>query len=147
MHLKSDREGLAAFRLGKVPAAGLVLAALIAGPALAHHSFAMFDPSKTVTLNGTVKEFEWSNPHVGLSVVIAPAGGAAGEEWSIELTSPGNLSRIGWTRHSLKAGDKVVLEISPLRNGQHGGSFKKATFVDTGQVLTAQRATGAGIAQ
>ena len=134
-------------RRAAIAALGFGLMVPLAAPASAHHSFAMFDSSKTVTLDGVVKEFEWTNPHVGLSLVTAPKGGAAGEEWSAELTSPGNLSRIGWTRRSLKPGDHIVLEISPLRDGQRGGSFKKATFVGTGQVLSAQRDTGAGLAQ
>ena len=107
------------------------------GPAVAHHSFAMFDTTKTVTLNGTVKDFQWTNPHVVLWVLAETADGAAPEEWTVELTSPGNLTRMGWSRHSLTAGDKVAIEISPLRDGTHGGSLRKAMVAATGQVLTA----------
>jgi hypothetical protein len=116
----------------------VVLAGVLAGaiPALAHHSFAMFDFSNTVTIKGTVKEFRWTNPHVILLVTAAPKVGQAEEAWSMELTSPGNLTRIGWSRRSFKPGDHIELEFNPLRDGKHGGAFRKATLLDTGQVLT-----------
>lgn len=114
----------------------LSLAAL-AVPAVAHHSFAMFDQAKTVTLTGTVKEFRWVNPHVSL-FVLADRTGAAPVLWSVELTSPGNLTRLGWSRKSLNPGDKVIVEVNPLRDGQKGGGFRKATLVATGQVLQAR---------
>ena len=105
------------------------------GPALAHHSFAMFDFERTVTLKGVVKELQWTNPHVILWVETSPAGGAA-EVWSAELTSPGNLTRNGWTKRTLKPGDKVAVDISPLRDGGKGGGFRRAVLEGTGQVFT-----------
>ena len=120
-----------------VPAIALIVACA-AMPAGAHHSFAMFDPSKARTLKGTVKEFRWVNPHVSLFVFAEAPGGAAPELWAVELTSPGNLTRLGWNRKSLKPGDKVLVEINPLRDGQKGGGFRKATLVETGQVLQAR---------
>jgi hypothetical protein len=105
-------------------------------PAAAHHSFAMFDFSKTMTVKATVKEFRWTNPHVALLVEFSPQPGAPSEVWSMELTSPGNLTRGGWTRHSFKPGDRVELVFNPLRDGKHGGAFDKATFLDTGQVIS-----------
>ncbi len=109
---------------------------LSAGPARAHHSFAMYDTTKIVTIEATVKEFQWTNPHALLWVVEGPTAGAAPEEWTVELpTSPGNLTRLGWTKHSLSPGDRITLDINPLRDGKHGGSFKKATLTATGQVL------------
>jgi hypothetical protein len=113
--------------------AGVVLGSL---PALAHHSFAMFDFSKSVTLKGIVKEFRWTNPHVALLVEGSPTPGQPAEVWSMELTSPGNLTRMGWSRHSFKPGDRIELEFNPLRDGKHGGAFHKATLLDTGQTLT-----------
>lgn len=104
-------------------------------PAIAHHSFAMFDYTRTVTFKGTVKEFQWNNPHAILWVYSDAA--KEGEQpvlWSIELTSPGNLTRIGWTRKSFNSGDRVELEINPLRDGNNGGTFKKGTVLATGQV-------------
>jgi hypothetical protein len=103
-------------------------------PALAHHSFAMFDFSKSVTLQGVVKEFRWTNPHVVL-IVTAPASGAEPEQdWTLELTSPGNLTRIGWSRHSFNPGDRVEFSFNPLRDRKHGGAFDQAKILDTGKV-------------
>jgi hypothetical protein len=115
----------------------MVLAALtVALPVAAHHSFAMFDFSKTMTVKGTVTEFRWTNPHVALLVQLDPQPGASQEVWSMELTSPGNLTRGGWTRHSFKPGDRIELVFNPLRDGRHGGAFDKATILSTGQVIS-----------
>lgn len=108
----------------------------LAPSARAHHSFAMFDFSNTTTIKGTVTEFRWTNPHVVLLVAAEPKAGSVDQVWSMELTSPGNLTRIGWSRRSFKPGDRIELEFNPLRDGKHGGAFKKATLLDTGQVLT-----------
>jgi hypothetical protein len=118
----------------------LMLAALAAlaaasAPVWAHHSFAMFEPTKTLTFKGTVKTFQWTNPHVIVWVLVQPDGGGAAQEWSLETTSPGVLTRAGWTRQSLKAGDKVSVVLSPLRDGSHGGSLNSVTLLDTGQKL------------
>lgn len=113
------------------------LCALVAAvPAVAHHSFAMFDFANSVKTQATVKEFRWTNPHVILLVVVPPKPGETEQEWSLELTSPGNLTRLGWSRKSFAPGDRVDLEFDPLRDGKHGGAFKKATILATGQVLT-----------
>ncbi len=97
----------------RIAAVAVLGMAILPAAALAHHSFAMFDFSKTTTLKGTVKDFQWTNPHVTLWVVGAPAAGGAAELWTAELTSPGNLTRLGWTKRSLKTGDRVVLDINP----------------------------------
>jgi hypothetical protein len=114
----------------------LLAAVAIAAPVAAHHSFAMFDPNKVVTLNATVKEFRWTNPHVSL-FVLADHPGAAPDLWAVELTSPGNLTRLGWTRKSLGVGEKLVVELNPLRDGQKGGGFRKATLPN-GETLYAR---------
>jgi hypothetical protein len=106
-------------------------------PALAHHSFAAYDRTKTLKLTGTVKTFQWTNPHVVVWVMIQPEGAAAPQEWSIETTSPGVLTRSGWTRHSLNPGDKVTVEFNPLRDGSHGGGLNSVTILATGQKLEA----------
>jgi hypothetical protein len=117
----------------------ILLAALIGStsPALAHHSFAMYEPTKTLTLKGTVKTLQWTNPHVVIWVLAQPESGAAAQEWSIETTSPGVLTRCGWTRQSLKPGDRVSITFFPLRDGSHGGGLDSVTLVDTGQTLVA----------
>lgn len=120
----------------KRSAAVLVLAGVLAMPVGAHHSFAMFDFNNTVTCKATVKEFRWTNPHVVLLVEGPVRPGAAPELWSMELTSPGNLTRMGWSRRSFKPGDRIELQFNPLRDGKHGGAFKTATLLDTGQVLS-----------
>ena len=107
-----------------------------AAPASAHHSFAMFDFDKTMTLKGVVKELQWTNPHVILWVETTPAPGGGPEVWSAELTSPGNLTRNGWTKRTLKPGDKVAVDISPLRDGGKGGGFRRAVLESTGQIFT-----------
>jgi hypothetical protein len=113
-----------------------VLVAVLAMPAYAHHSFAMFDFNNVVTFKGTVKEFRWTNPHVVLLVEGSVKPGMAAEVWSMELTSPGNLTRGGWSRRSFKPGDRIELEFNPLRDGKHGGAFRQATLLATGQVLS-----------
>lgn len=111
---------------------------LIGAPAAyAHHSFAMFDRTKTVKLAGTIKEYDWTNPHIYIWLNVADAKGQ--QTWGIESASPGVLVRHGWNRNTLKAGDKVTLEINPLRDGRTGGSFVRLTLAD-GTTMT----TGAG---
>jgi hypothetical protein len=101
-------------------------ALLAASSALAHHSFAMFDQSKTVTLHGAVKEFRWTNPHVFIQLLVENEGGVA-EEWSLEMTSPEHLSRAGWRPGTLKPGDEVTLAIHPMREGVKGGQYLSGT--------------------
>ena len=157
----------------------------------AHHSFAMYDSSRLLALDGKVTKFQWTNPHAllwvsgnvrelpppsssadayapsppgkpastpapsaapGPALAVSaespnkpvastqPAAPSAGEHlWILELpTSPGNLARMGWSKHSLKAGERVIIELSPLRDGSHGGSFKKATLLASGKTLLAR---------
>ncbi len=105
------------------PIAAMILGgvALASVPVLAHHSFAMFDQRKVMTLEGTVHEFQWTNPHSFIELDV-PNGGKA-KRWSIELNSPNNLTRQGWKRTSLKAGEKISVRIAPLRDGRAGGLF------------------------
>lgn len=100
----------------------LCLAATFVVPALAHHSFAMFDNQKDLTLEGTVREFQWTNPHSWIQVMVKDESGKE-VEWSIEGGSPNSLSRNGWKRDSLKPGDKVVVVTHPLKDGSPGGSL------------------------
>ena len=125
--------------------AGALALAMIASPvpALAHHSFAMFDTTRLTSVEGTVKEFQWTNPHSVVWVDVAPPAGGAPVVWALEMASPANLTRMGWNKRALKAGDRVRFEVNPLRDGQPGGSLRKATILATGQVLTTQTLTGA----
>ncbi|HEY6905354.1 MAG TPA: DUF6152 family protein [Candidatus Acidoferrales bacterium] len=97
-------------------------AMLTAGSAFAHHSFAMFDQSKIVTIQGTVKDFRWTNPHVFIQVMVKNDQGVD-EEWSIEMTSPEHLARVGWRPVTIKPGDKVILNIHPMHDGIKGGQY------------------------
>ena len=96
-------------------------AAVMAGSAVnAHHSTAMFDMQKSVTLNGTIKEFQWTNPHTWIVFEVPNASGGT-DEYGIEGMSPNYLARTGWDKHTLSSGDKVELIIHPLRDGRKGG--------------------------
>jgi hypothetical protein len=115
--------------------AGLAAAAL---PVAAHHSTTMFDHSQSVNITGVVKEVQWTNPHVAIFVYGTIKGGTEPALWLLEMTSPGNLVRAGgWSRTAVKPGDKVTVDLSPLRDGRKGGALKKITLVDTGQFFTA----------
>ena len=94
--------------------------ALAAGGASAHHSTAMFDMQKSVTLNGTIKEFQWTNPHTWIVFEVPNAAGGT-DEYGIEGMSPNYLARTGWDKHSLSTGEKVELTIHPLKDGRKGG--------------------------
>jgi Family of unknown function (DUF6152) len=125
------------FRM-KLALGAVVLAALLAAvPVFAHHSFAVYDRTKVLTLKGNVKSFQWTNPHCVIWVLVQPEGGGEPQEWSFETTSPGVLTRGGWTRNSVKPGDRVAVEFYPLRDGSHGGGLSAVTLVDTGQKLSA----------
>jgi hypothetical protein len=107
---------------------GLSLLGLVAGGAAsAHHSAAMFDDTKVFELSGTVKELQWTNPHVWLQVVAA---GDAATEWSIEGGSPNSLSRQGWRSTTFREGDVVVVRLHPMKDGTPAGSFIGARFAD-----------------
>lgn len=105
----------------------------LAGAGQAHHSGAMFDRAKTVTLQGTIKEYQYENPH---SWLIVNVPGQDGREvvWSLETDAPSNVKRFGLTPSNLKAGDKVTVRAHPLRDGRPGGSFVDVTLPD-GRVL------------
>jgi hypothetical protein len=114
-----------AMKFAMLPAA--VLSTVLANSALAHHSFAMFDNRKEMTLTGTLKELQWTNPHIWVQVLVPDPATGKEVEWSIEGGSPNNLSRRGWTRNAMKAGDQVVVLIHPLKSGEPGGSLMKIT--------------------
>ncbi|MBL8642315.1 MAG: hypothetical protein JNK21_00165 [Rhodospirillaceae bacterium] len=111
----------------------MALAFLGGSTASAHHSAAMFDQTKSVKLEGTVKQFQWTNPHTWLTVTVQDEGGLV-VDWSVEMTSPNLLARAGWRPNTVKPGDKITVNISPLRDGSSGGQFVSATLAD-GRVL------------
>ena len=96
--------------------------------AMAHHSFAMFDTTKSTTLTGTVTVFEWTNPHAYIEIDVAED--SVVKHWSIELGSPSILMQSGWKFKDLKHGDKITVRISPLKSGQPGGLLVQATLPD-----------------
>ncbi len=115
----------------KSPLIGLAgPAVLISGtPVLAHHAFSAFDMSKTITLTGVVKEFQWINPHSWIQMMVTDASGNV-VEWSIEMNSPSSLVRQGWKPKTLKPGDQITIITHPLRDGRPGGSLVAATLSD-----------------
>jgi hypothetical protein len=121
----------------KVVSLSAVAVAACTASAVAHHSFAMFDAQKTVTLQGTVKEFEWVNPHSWLRVMVNDEKTGKPLMWAIELSSPGRLVTMGMRADSVKAGDNVSVQIHPMRDGTRGGQFIQATLPDGKQVIRA----------
>jgi hypothetical protein len=121
------------FRTLRVRALLASVALFATGAALAHHSFAMFDRDKEVTLNGTVREFQWTNPHAFIELDVPDPAGKV-EKWSVEMNSPNNLQRQGWKSTLLKTGDKVSVTLNPLRDGKKGGLFVAITLAD-GKVI------------
>jgi hypothetical protein len=118
-----------------VAAASLAAAA----PAHAHHSFASFDLTRLVRVNGVVAEFQWTNPHAWVELDVTRPDGTV-ERWGVEFNSPNNLTRQGWKRDTLKPGDAVSFVVNPMRDGRPGGFFYEVTKLDTGEiVLTAPR--------
>jgi len=115
--------------------AGLSACGTLAGipAASAHHSFAMFDRTKDVKLDGTVKEWQFTNPHSWLQLAVVENGNAV--EYGIEGSSVNTLLRIGWGPKTFKTGDKISVIINPLRDGTKGGAFVKATLPD-GRIIT-----------
>jgi hypothetical protein len=107
--------------------AALALCVPLQAPA--HHSFSMFDRERSIVISGVVKEFQWTNPHTWIQVVVTDAAGKQ-TEWSLEGGSPGILARNGWKRTSLRAGEKITVEIYPLKDGTPGGSFIEITRAD-----------------
>jgi hypothetical protein len=114
-------------------------------PALAHHSFAMFDSDKTLSLAGTVKEFEWTNPHSWIRITAVDAATGEAGEWAFEMGSPGQLGSRGMRPDSMKPGDKITIRAHPMKDGSHGGQFMSATLAD-GQVFGQQGGRGAAAA-
>lgn len=109
----------------------LALVAALAAPlaAFAHHSFAMFDPTKEVEVTGTVVEWQWTSPHTWLYLLV-PGKGKEPVKYSIEGGNPGVLRRDGFAKDSFKPGDKVKVYMQPLRSGENGGAINAVVLPD-----------------
>ena len=105
------------------------LVLLTAGSALSHHSFAMFDHTKTLNLKGAVTKFQWTNPHAYIELDVPDAKGAV-THFSIECTSINMMQRAGWRSNMIKAGDKVKAVVAPLISGEPGGLLLEVTLPD-----------------
>jgi Family of unknown function (DUF6152) len=114
-----------------------VAVAACTASALAHHSFAMFDAQKTVVLEGTVKQFEWVNPHSWLRIMVNDEKTGNSVLWAIELSSPSRLVTMGLRANSMKPGDAVSVTIHPMKDGARGGQFIQAVLADGKAVLRA----------
>ena len=114
------------------PLAAVLLA--LGGPAAdAHHSFASFDRTKQVTLTGVVREFQWTNPHAWIQIVVTDEQGRE-VEWGAECGSPNMMARTGWKSTTLKPGDRVTAVVNPLLDGRPNGGLVTITLAD-GTVL------------
>lgn len=105
-----------------------IAAVAIAAPAFAHHSFAMFDAEKTLTMKGTVKEFEWTNPHSWLRVTVMDEKSGKPLLWALEMSSPARMTTMGMHADSVKVGDAVSVTFHPMKDGTRGGQFIQATL-------------------
>jgi len=109
-------------------AAAVAILTVPPSTAFAHHSFAMFDNSREVVLEGSVTEYRWTNPHGRIVLTVVEKGQPV--QYAIETPSPNDLSRAGWTSTSLKAGDRAKITIHPLRDGSKGGSLVRGVLPD-----------------
>jgi hypothetical protein len=110
-----------------------ILATVIVGPAVAHHSPIVFDRTRQVTITGVVTEFRWGNPHSWIHLDVTDADGKVAN-WGVEMNPANNLVRAGWRSTTLKPGDKVTIVVYPLRNDEKGGQYISITLPD-GKVL------------
>ena len=122
----------------------LYVGGLLLGPitvAFAHHSYAMFDTTKTLTATGTVRTLEWASPHVWLWIEVTDGKGGS-DPYGFETVSPAQIQRdYGWDKNVLHVGDKVTVEYAPLRSGKNGGELQKVTL-ESGRVLATRFAKG-----
>lgn len=120
----------------------LLLGLTVTAALWAHHSMAGFDRTKTVTLEGTIQDFRWQNPHSSIGIDVADKDGKV-VTWQVEMTAPAYLVRQGWKRTTLKKGDKVTIVGNPLISGDPGAIFVSVKLAD-GQMLPPPRAGGKG---
>ena len=107
----------------------IALVIAMTAAALAHHSFAVYDHTRTVTLRGTVTKFQWTNPHGFIELDVTQNDGTV-KHFTVELTSINMMQRVGWRSNMIKAGDRVKAVVAPLLSGQPGGLLLDVTLAD-----------------
>lgn len=111
----------------------ILLTLIVSAPSvMAHHSFAMFDATREVVVEGTVKQFDFTNPHSWLHMEVIGEDGEA-QLWQVEMAAVSVLGRMGWKRNSIVPGDGVTVALHPLHSGEHGGNMVKITYTETGE--------------
>jgi hypothetical protein len=101
----------------------------VAGPAWAHHSFAMFDHEHQIRVEGVVADYKWQNPHVYIWLT-APDEKGESRTWMIECANPGILNRLGWKFNMIKPKDRITVVMAPLRTGEPGALLKQVKLAD-----------------
>ena len=111
------------------PLRWVMLSSLLAATAIAHHSMAMFDKNRTISIAGTLYAVEWKSPHSWVWITVQNDQGEA-EQWGLECGSPAALTRLGFSKKDLTVGTKVTAELYPLKDERSGGSLVKLSFAD-----------------
>jgi Family of unknown function (DUF6152) len=122
----------------KVIGLAAIVVAAFAVSAFAHHSFSMFDETKTVTMSGAVKEFEWTNPHCWLRIMVNDEKTGKPMVWAYELSSPARLITMGMSANSVKFGDVVSVTFHPMKDGTRAGRFLGATLANGKVILRSE---------
>ena len=112
----------------------LSLLAASVGPIAAHHSTVPFDSTRQTTLTGIVKEFDWTNPHTWIWINVPNEKGGV-DLWGVEGMSPNYLGRRGWTKNTIKPGEKITIVGRPMKDGSKAAMFMSATLAN-GKVMT-----------
>ena len=120
------------------------IAAALAAPAIAHHSYAMFDQSKVLYLAGTLKDLEFVNPHVWVNVTVTNDKGT--QTWQFEGGAPTQMVRLGWVKDDFKSGEQVEIGYRPMKDGSRGGQLMSVKF-SNGQRVCSNRGCGDGTGQ
>ena len=124
-------------------ALALMLAAALAAPARAHHSFAaQYDATKPVTLTGAVTKIEWNNPHVYFYIDVKDDKTGKVANWAFEMGAPAVIQRSGWTRNTMKIGDLVTVNGTRAKNGANHGNARNVVMTSTGKKLGAGSSEG-----
>ena len=114
----------------KIVLAAGIAAMTVSGAALAHHTHAHYESEANTVLEGTIKDFEWRNPHSWVTITVENEETGELEDWILEARAPGALTRSGWTEESLKPGDEVAITIRPLKSGGTGGLLRSVVLAD-----------------